>query len=225
MATPEHTPRGRGYDHSLIYFHHANDYWAMSTVTECEALSVDDSFGAPRLKPTLASAKLRREFVVDLWIADAPAQALRNTNSSHAAPGLAHPSTAGLTENSQFSSWYGAPARGLNNTCIDSQPAGGVRRACMPGPQGDHWWGGYEDALFEQHVLAFIEAHDAATPMFLFWAPHIVHSPLQARVRTIRRCVANRRSNTLFPLNPSGSFRQPAELRAHLFAGAETVFR
>lgn len=179
MATPEHTPRGRGYDHSLIYFHHANDYWAMSTVTECEALSVDDSFGAPRLKPTLASAKLRREFVVDLWIADAPAQALRNTNSSHAAPGLAHPSTAGLTENSQFSSWYGAPARGLNNTCIDSQPAGGVRRACMPGPQGDHWWGGYEDALFEQHVLAFIEAHDAATPMFLFWAPHIVHSPLQ----------------------------------------------
>ena len=27
MATPEHTPRGRGYDSSFGYFHHANDYW------------------------------------------------------------------------------------------------------------------------------------------------------------------------------------------------------
>ena len=27
MATPEHTPQGRGYDSSLGYFHHANDYW------------------------------------------------------------------------------------------------------------------------------------------------------------------------------------------------------
>ena len=27
MATPDHTPEGRGYDQSLIYFHHANDYW------------------------------------------------------------------------------------------------------------------------------------------------------------------------------------------------------
>jgi hypothetical protein len=27
MATPEHTPRGRGYDTSLIYYHHDNDYW------------------------------------------------------------------------------------------------------------------------------------------------------------------------------------------------------
>jgi arylsulfatase I/J len=27
MATPDHTPRGRGYDSSLIYFHHFNDYW------------------------------------------------------------------------------------------------------------------------------------------------------------------------------------------------------
>ena len=27
MATIDHTPRGRGYEQSLIYFHHANDYW------------------------------------------------------------------------------------------------------------------------------------------------------------------------------------------------------
>jgi arylsulfatase B len=27
MATPRHTPKGRGYGESLMYFHHANDYW------------------------------------------------------------------------------------------------------------------------------------------------------------------------------------------------------
>ena len=27
MATPDHTPKGRGYDTSLGYFHHGNDYW------------------------------------------------------------------------------------------------------------------------------------------------------------------------------------------------------
>ena len=27
MATPDHTPHGRGYSTALHYFHHANDYW------------------------------------------------------------------------------------------------------------------------------------------------------------------------------------------------------
>lgn len=30
MATPDHTPAGRGYDTSLIYYHHANDYWTFT---------------------------------------------------------------------------------------------------------------------------------------------------------------------------------------------------
>ena len=35
MATPDHTPAGRGYDTSLIYFHHANDYWTFA-VSGCK---------------------------------------------------------------------------------------------------------------------------------------------------------------------------------------------
>jgi arylsulfatase I/J len=31
MATPTHTPQGRGFDTSLNYFHHANDYWDSKT--------------------------------------------------------------------------------------------------------------------------------------------------------------------------------------------------
>ena len=47
------------------------------------------------------------------------------------------------------------------------------------GPKTDHWYGGYEDALFEQQVLRTVAEHNPATPYFLFWAPHIVHTPLQ----------------------------------------------
>lgn len=31
MATPDHTPEGRGYDTTLSYFHHANDYYTFKT--------------------------------------------------------------------------------------------------------------------------------------------------------------------------------------------------
>jgi len=36
MATPHHTPKGRGYDTSLHYFEHKNDYWTMKAAqTSC----------------------------------------------------------------------------------------------------------------------------------------------------------------------------------------------
>eukprot|EP00413_Alexandrium_margalefii_P010937 CAMPEP_0204530748 /NCGR_PEP_ID=MMETSP0661-20131031/10787_1 /ASSEMBLY_ACC=CAM_ASM_000606 /TAXON_ID=109239 /ORGANISM="Alexandrium margalefi, Strain AMGDE01CS-322" /LENGTH=677 /DNA_ID=CAMNT_0051536853 /DNA_START=48 /DNA_END=2081 /DNA_ORIENTATION=+ len=31
MATPQHTPRGRGFDDSFMYYQHANDYWNKKT--------------------------------------------------------------------------------------------------------------------------------------------------------------------------------------------------
>lgn len=31
MATPEHTPFGRGFETSFLYFQHANDYWNKKT--------------------------------------------------------------------------------------------------------------------------------------------------------------------------------------------------
>ena len=37
----------------------------------------------------------------------------------------------------------------------------------------------YEDALFESHVTRVIRQHDGQTPLFLFWAPHAAHTPLQ----------------------------------------------
>jgi hypothetical protein len=73
-----------------------------------------------------------------------------------------------------------APDPGYNNTCWHGQPNGGVNpQTCQPGEHGDGWWGGYEDSLFEQQVLQVVQHHPPTDPLFLFWAPHIVHTPLQ----------------------------------------------
>ena len=74
---------------------------------------------------------------------------------------------------------FEGPAQGYNNSCVTNNPAGGHPPSCVPGAKGDDWYDGYEDSLLEQEVLSTIAEHDAATPLFLFWAPHIVHAPLQ----------------------------------------------
>ena len=74
------------------------------------------------------------------------------------------------------------PGHGYNNTCFTGQPMGAVNPSvCQPGPLGDHIWGGYEDSLFETQVMEVVKNHplNPEEPFMLFWAPHIVHTPLQ----------------------------------------------
>lgn len=96
MATPDHTPAGRGFNSSLGYFHHANDY-----ISETEG----SCSGTP---------------IVDLWDTDKPASQ-------------------------------------LNGTGTDS----------------------YEEALFRDRLLKVVGNHDSSTPLFLYYAPHIVHMPYE----------------------------------------------
>ena len=96
MAIPDHTPKGRGFDTSIGYFHHENDYFN-ETEGECN--------GTP---------------TVDLW----------NTDK---------------------------PAMGMNGTGPDN----------------------YEEGLFKERVLEVINNHDPSTPLFLYYAPHIVHMPYE----------------------------------------------
>ena len=37
----------------------------------------------------------------------------------------------------------------------------------------------YEEALFQQHVMSVINNHSTSTPLFLYYAPHLVHAPLE----------------------------------------------
>ncbi|KAH9257805.1 hypothetical protein BASA81_003823 [Batrachochytrium salamandrivorans] len=62
MATPRHTPRGRGYDEFFGYFHHANDYWTA---------------GLP-ITSTGAVDLCANRFL-DLWKNDGPAVGLAGT--------------------------------------------------------------------------------------------------------------------------------------------------
>jgi arylsulfatase I/J len=105
MATFDHTPRGRGFDTSLHYFHHANDYWT------------EGAGNCGRGHP-----------VLDLWDTDHP----------------------GWNESNP-------------NTCTQDQQSG-----CI-----------YEDDLFTKRVLNVIQAHDPTTPLYIYWAPHNVHAPLE----------------------------------------------
>ena len=96
FATPDHTPRGRGFDTSFGYFNAANDYFN-ETIFQCNNTQI-----------------------VDLWDTDKPASDMNGTGANH-----------------------------------------------------------YEEALFKDRVLEVVTNHDPSEPLFLFYAPHIVHKPYQ----------------------------------------------
>jgi hypothetical protein len=109
MATPTHTPSGRGFDTALCYFHHGNSYWVQQT------------------------GDMTCPVGVDLWDAQ---------------EGAAH------------SIWN------PNGTEMN----------------GDLTHGNYEERYFRDRFLHVIAQHDAtAAPLFLYYAAHLVHDPLQVR--------------------------------------------
>ena len=62
-------------------------------------------------------------------------------------------------------------------------------RSCNKTPVVDLWdnnqpaWGlngtDYEEAMFTERVLQVVKNHDPTQPLFLYYAPHIVHTPLE----------------------------------------------
>ena len=108
MASPDHTPRGRGYDTSLHYFSHKNDYFTQRAM-QSDCSDPVESVG---------------EFV-DLWADD-------------------------------------GPARTVNGT-------------------------GYLEDIFAEEALRVVEGHDPEDPLFLFFAPHVAHVPLQVPEDRLQR--------------------------------------
>ena len=98
MATPDHTPEGRGFNSSLIYYEHKNDYFSqLIAQSACQTTNPE---------------------IVDLWS-------------------------------------NGGPAVGMNGTQ-------------------------YEEYMFRDRVFELISAiQPGDPPMFLYWAPHAAHCPLQ----------------------------------------------
>ena len=99
MATRDHTPRGRGFAHSLISFEHMTDRWTQAIWPGGTACTLYD--------PTIK----------DLWADD-------------------------------------GPARNLNGTA-------------------------FQEDLHVSRLLSLIANASAAAPLFLYYAPHVAHYPLQ----------------------------------------------
>ncbi|CAE7034873.1 Arsb [Symbiodinium natans] len=115
MATPDHTPKGRGYETWYGYYGHANHYWHMLP------------------DPTYA--------VVDECLNQVRDLSMHNAS-------------------------YTGPVRdaiSLSAACAD--------------PESDR--GCYEEHLFKERVLEIIREHKVEEPLFLVYAFHLVHVPLQ----------------------------------------------
>ncbi len=52
--------------------------------------------------------------------------------------------------------------------CTEKSQRSGPRHKCT-----------YADSLFEERVHAILDEHDQRAPLFLFWAPHLIHGPMQ----------------------------------------------
>ena len=76
---------------------------------------------------------------------------------------------------------FQGPASQYNSTCSPLTPMDQVlgKRCSAHGPKAAPAYGGYEDALFAQHVMETLDTQNPSVPYFLFWAPHIVHTPLE----------------------------------------------
>ena len=170
MATMQHTPRGRGYDESLHYFHHMNDYWMQFYVGNVgPAGGINGGSAAVRCGPNVSSYPSNLPAPVDLWLnqngIEGPAIGLNGSAKCAAEP----PANKHVP---------GAPEI---NTCPENDDGS----SCppypgFPGKQVDGCK--YEDELFLDFVLNAINNHntsDVETPLFLFWSPHIAHTPLQ----------------------------------------------
>jgi hypothetical protein len=167
MATPDHTPRGRGYDSSLSFFYHCNDYYNFT---------VDDDFGKT------SRSWMYMEYLLVLMQVVVAGAGPHSCRTMNAVPPPANAPEDLLADESIVDLWIAmqggpeGPAHGLNNsftTCYSENDA-----YVSADPNAIHECR-YEDALFRDYLVAAIDMHDFVQPLFVFYAPHIAHEPLQ----------------------------------------------
>eukprot|EP00750_Incisomonas_marina_P001269 INCI1106.2.p1 GENE.INCI1106.2~~INCI1106.2.p1 ORF type:complete len:597 (+),score=61.47 INCI1106.2:143-1933(+) len=166
MATPRHTPQGRGYNSSLAYFHHCVDYWTLTPSIGCPIPSAEPPH------------EVKMVPIVDLWDGDVPSF----QNGSSACGTVRDVLTA-------------CDCTSCDRCTNASDLATGVGRIVYGPFEGDS----YVDDLFADRVVSLIETHFrrsdhldhsglyASPPLFIFWAPHTAHSPLQVPAKSLAK--------------------------------------
>lgn len=170
MATMEHTPHGRGYEESLLYFNPHNNFWTEDWVWDCERaenndMSVDCEAVAFNEGSCVTDTGIYRP--IDLWHNVGPAQ--------------------------RKSGDFKRCSVGSRNTCLREEGDQCPPYPGYPGKQVSDCQ--YEDDLFTEVIIDAVKRTAAAAahkphrarPLFAFWSPHIAHSPLQVPKESLDR--------------------------------------
>lgn len=183
QATPDHTPRGRGYHSSLHYFHHDNSYWDQHYADNSDGCAGENPL--PTGHPDDAPGSVGT--LVDLWLAEegareGPAYGMNNTCNASFPSNMGDHQKYDRGTSQDYSDW---PQDFRNFVTGGAGCVHGARVAEVLGASAAHDLArhdAYEDALFTQSVLRTVRDHHErrrAEPLFVFWATHGVHSPLQ----------------------------------------------
>lgn len=199
MATPHHSPRGRGYDSSLAYFNHYNDYWTLRAGEACPSNNTGHSWHAYIKQPNGTFA-VRDGYLAagDDWVTAREAtlpEAEKLCRSSDVCLGFTFkdysrspPPTASL--NFSFKSaihFVRDTGEQMKDLWLDDAPAKALvspqpRCSGVPFP-ADAAGCAFEEDLFRDHVLRAVRGWSAERtgdkPLFVFWAFHAAHSPYQ----------------------------------------------
>ena len=127
-ATPQHSPKGRGYETWYGFYGHSNNYWHATNAMTSAFGTVDVCLNQ----------------MIDLSM----------HNSSYCGPVLDDPFRSAVCESDDEK---------------ESEPS------C------------YEEHRFKERVLEIIRFHDTEKPLFLIYAFHLLHTPLQVPQVWLRR--------------------------------------
>ena len=163
MATAEHTPLGRGWNKSLIYFHHMTDWWT-SVYTDGGVGPWDGNKqeGTIGYFPECVAAVPQHNASfrpVDLW------ETFANGNEG--------PANGYLTGEERCSS--GPGGTWFREWCYGADYD--VKCPAFPPGGGDDC--PYLDDVFTSQAIRAMRDHPAGSPLFLVFAAHAVHAPLQ----------------------------------------------
>lgn len=214
MQHPEQTPRGRGYDAALTYFNPDNDYWA-NTYSSCP-VAQGSSLRTPIVDLWEAvegggegpafhmnnSCPHDRTFVPnngcmnELGKRCAPQWDAASFSTEGKAACIKCAMEANITA-------CGAPinqSSQMSHTRLAAasrQPSDIVLRWCDGwrafttgiGCRGPQAVGAalYEDLLFSNYLRSAVATHQSSMPLFVFFAPHSAHTPMQAQEATLAR--------------------------------------
>eukprot|EP00302_Diacronema_sp_CCMP2436_P032380 CAMPEP_0179995498 /NCGR_PEP_ID=MMETSP0984-20121128/7115_1 /TAXON_ID=483367 /ORGANISM="non described non described, Strain CCMP 2436" /LENGTH=640 /DNA_ID=CAMNT_0021914989 /DNA_START=50 /DNA_END=1972 /DNA_ORIENTATION=- len=170
MATPRHTPKGRGFDRSLTYFHHAINYFTY-TAGSCSS----------------GAARRRRGGRLRVQIAGADSQGGQKKKT-------AAPIEAWTRGGSPIDLWRTDETTGLEGPATSLSGWAGRQRSPLIDPHG----GAYVEHLLLTEALEAIATHPPAgpagsaaagpaslaaaageIPLFLLYSSHLIHLPHQ----------------------------------------------